>query len=222
MQAVVGEIHHILHVFERDTLVFQLISLVGKTEGEGVDVVEVFTRNLDFHHVASLIGLHVGSKHKLSAYLVGRIAHTAVEFHTHTRDVVGINQTVVVDVTDCHIVEVTIATTQTGVVHVGSQVVFVHALVAVDVTLHHTFRSWTAIYIHFTTRTEVANGFVYIEFDVACCNTLAELHSLSFTILLPVECHGSRPVLAIGRERIRTRENRSIACIFTRNVFKTL
>ena len=183
---------------------------------------EIFTRNLDFHHVTSLIGLYVGSQHKLSAHLVGRIAYSAVEFHTHTGDVVGIDQTIVVDVTNSHIVEVTITTAQTGVVHIGSQVVFVHTLIAVDVALHHTFRSWTAIYIHFTTRTEVANGFVYIEFDVACCNTLAELHCLGFTILLPVECHGSRPVLAIGRERIRTRENRSIACIFTRNVFKTL
>ena len=63
VQAVVGEIHHILHSFERDTFVFEFVRFIGETEGEGIDIVEVFTRNLDFHHVTSLVGLHVGSQH---------------------------------------------------------------------------------------------------------------------------------------------------------------
>ena len=216
VQTVVGEVHHLLHVEQFGAYVFQFLGVVGQGEAEAVDVVQVLAAHGDFDHVAGVERFAVGRQHERAAHFVVAVAHAAVEFGGDAGDVVGVDEAVAVDVANADVVEVGVALTQTGVVHVRGEVVLVDALVAVDVALHYTLGAGHLEDVHFAARGKVAHGGVEVDAQVACGGMALEGERLDAAVGLPLEGYGFRPRLAVGAHADGTLGERAVAAVLTR------
>ena len=126
----------------------------------------------------------------------------AVELCSDDGDVVGVDESVAVDVARADILEVGIATPQAGVVHVGREVVLVDASVAVDVALEYAFSSRNLEHVEFFARPEAAYSLSDVQAHVACCFAV-EGNLLQFAVATPFERLRLCPVLAVFGERER-------------------
>ena len=92
----------------------------------------------------------------------------------------------------------------------------------VDVALQHALASCYLIYIHSTTRSEVAHGLGQVHLDVTSLRIAFERECLCAIVGLPYERNRCRPLLAIHTIRDGAFHDCAVAGILARNVFHTV
>ena len=135
VQTVARQVGHVLHVDEIQSGVLVVLCVVGQGKREGIDIGEVLAADGDAHGVAGLVAGLVGLEREAAGHLAAAtFVDAAVEERRDVRDVVSVDEAVLVDVAHADVaVEVGVAGAQTGVVHVRGEVAAVNLAVAVDV-----------------------------------------------------------------------------------------
>lgn len=147
------------------------------------------------------------------------MAYSVFEPGSYDGDVVGIDQSVAVDVAVAYVTfKVTVALAQTGVIHVRGEVVVVDFTVVVDVAGEVAFGSGYFEDVEFTSGAVVSDCFGDGYFHVAGSRPFGEGEYFSFTVSFPFKFACFCPVFFVEAGGDFSFEDGSVSGIGTRQV----
>ncbi len=191
MQPVVGEVFHPLEGFGVDAGEFPAGVVVGYGHADGVERADGVGCKLYCYQFRAV---GIGRAARLVAdgacQWLGVVIRldSSIKPGGHVGDVEGVYEVVAVDVADADVAfEVGVATAQTGVVGVGSEVGLIHFAVGVDVAGEICFGARHFEYVEFASADVTSHSFVDVETYVACLWLLGEHEFFVEPVAFPAE-----------------------------------
>ena len=199
MQTIVREVLHLFRSLCLRTEVFDLLCIIGDGQTECIDRFHSYTFYNDLNRFILRIAFLVGTHLQFALYRFNLcMRHSVLQINTNGRDVVGVNQSVAIDVASADIsLVILVAFSHTGIVHIRHQVVPVDLVVMIDVAWNCTFRSRLLENIEFSTGTEITDSLRDVHLDVSCLWLIREEEFLRHVVAVPFERPRFCPILFV-------------------------